>query len=56
MNFAIELTQQEYEQLLILLGYVAGAGEPYIKNMALSVANAINRNNPAWRKYEVEGG
>jgi hypothetical protein len=57
-DFPIELTQEEYHLLLLALGYAAGAagklGDQLSLQVALRLANAISRNNPKWRKYNLE--
>lgn len=53
----IELTQDEFESLLIALGVAVGT---FMKqkdwaevHRLMRLANAINRNNPNWTPYEV---
>lgn len=51
-----ELHENEYEALLLALGYATGAAverkEPLAETF-LWVANAVNRGNPNWRIYEL---
>lgn len=51
----IELTSDQFDSLLLQLGYAAGAatlrGEPL--HRFLRLVNAINEGNPDWTPYEV---
>ena len=52
----IELTDDEYMQLLIMMGYATGAAMKQDRKLAdnfLRLANAVNKNNPRWTRYEV---
>ncbi|MGH9665554.1 MAG: hypothetical protein ACRD9L_14105 [Bryobacteraceae bacterium] len=54
-KLTIELSRDEFELLLLALGIAAGsaAASPALFKDLLRLANAVNRNNPAWRPYEV---
>lgn len=53
----IELTDDEFDTLLLMCGYAAGAASNHddrrLANGFLRIANAINRNNPQWIPYEI---
>ena len=53
----IELTQDEFDMLLLMCGYATGAamekGNKRLGYGFLSLANAINRDNPHWTPYEI---
>jgi hypothetical protein len=53
----IELTNDEFEQLLLVLGYAAGKfvrdGERLRAEAVMRLANAVNRDNPNWMNYAV---
>jgi hypothetical protein len=53
----IELTQDEFDSLLVMVGYAAGAAfKEGNRNMAyrfICIANKINANNPRWFPYEI---
>jgi hypothetical protein len=51
----IDISQDEFDELLLALGYAAGdlmreGGNPYAM---LRLANSINEGNPAWTPYEL---
>jgi hypothetical protein len=54
----IDLTDEEFQQLVIMAGYAMGAatksGEQSLARSFLRVANAMNKNNPRWTRYQVE--
>lgn len=54
----IDLSDEEFQQLIIMAGYAMGAatksGEEALARSFLRVANAVNRNNPRWRRYNIE--
>jgi len=54
----IEITDEEFNQLIIMAGYAMGAahrsGEQSLARSFLRVANAINRDNPRWTRYQIE--
>jgi hypothetical protein len=54
----IELTRDEYECLLILMGYATAAalhhGDPKLVRSFQRVANAVSRNNPDWKPLQIE--
>jgi hypothetical protein len=50
----ITLTDNEFDSLLICLGYAVGAAWPVDRQLAVSfmrVVNAVNRDNPQFRPY-----
>jgi hypothetical protein len=53
----IEFSQRNYEMLLLVLGYAAGAlqrdGDRALFYRVLELANDINKDNPNWTAYEV---
>lgn len=53
----ITLSGEEYNSLLLMTGYAAGAaesgGHEGIRNSWLKLANAINEGNPDWTPYEI---
>ena len=53
----ISLTKDEYESLILALGYATGAamktGETNMQRAFLKLANAINRDNSSWVPYEI---
>ncbi|HEX5426624.1 MAG TPA: hypothetical protein VFW94_24075 [Candidatus Acidoferrales bacterium] len=55
----IKLSTEEYETLLLMMGYATAAAFESDKKLAysfLKVANAVNRNNPSWTPYEIPEG
>lgn len=54
----ITLTNEEYDELLIMIGYAAGSagkmGNMELRNNFLRLLNRINEGNPNWTPYEVE--
>jgi hypothetical protein len=54
----IELSNDEFDRLLIALGYATGAAYQRDSDLAdsfLRLANLINKDNPRWTPYKVEG-
>jgi hypothetical protein len=54
----IELSNDEFDRLLIALGYATGAARQQHSDLAdsfLRLANLINKDNPRWTPYKVEG-
>jgi hypothetical protein len=54
----IDLSEDEFEVLILALGYAAGAASkdnvnPSLVDSFIRVANAVNRNNPRWTNYEI---
>lgn len=50
----IELSRTEFDLLLLALGLAAGTVKDHkLFNNLLRLANAVNKNNPAWTPYEV---
>jgi hypothetical protein len=52
----IDLNGDEFDVLLIALGYATGAvskDNPGLADSFMRIANAVNRNNPLWTPYEV---
>jgi hypothetical protein len=53
----IELTHDEFDTLLLMCGYAAGAafdkGDRRLCNGFITLANAINRDNPRWIPYQI---
>lgn len=53
----IELTDDEFSQLLLMCGYAAGAAakgeERLLAYSFIHLANRINQNNPNWTPYEI---
>jgi hypothetical protein len=53
----IELTQDDYDSLLVLIGYATGAayqhGNLAMARRFLALANRINKDNPAWIPYDI---
>jgi hypothetical protein len=52
----ITLTTEEYDRLLILMGFAVGAAYEKDREIAyrfLELANRVNRGNPHWRSYEI---
>jgi hypothetical protein len=56
----IDLTDDEFTRLLILMGYATGAASASLDPSAplliphfLRLANAVNRNNPRWTPYVI---
>jgi hypothetical protein len=52
----IALTTDEYDRLLILMGFAIGAAYDKDRGMAyrfLDLANRVNRGKPRWRPYEI---
>lgn len=53
----IALTREEYETLLLAVGYATGAAlrdnDRKLMRAFLLLANAVNRDNPNWKPYEV---
>jgi hypothetical protein len=55
-NVVIELTCDEFDSLLIMMGYAAGAAsscDSQLLTSFLRLANAVNRNNPRWTPYAM---
>lgn len=56
-EYSFTLTRQQYETLLLMLGFATGAAHAQNnQSMAgsfLRLANEINKNNPDWTAYEV---
>lgn len=56
----VELEENEFEMILLALGYAAGAAmkekERAMANMFLYAANALNRGNPNWTMYALPEG
>ena len=58
MKKTIELSNDEFDRLLIALGYATGAARQQHGDLAdsfLRLANLINKDNPRWTPYKVEG-
>jgi hypothetical protein len=57
MTRTVQLSEDEYEGLLLMMGYAAGAaereGDKRLSRCFLRLANAVNRDNPSWTPYEV---
>jgi hypothetical protein len=53
----IELTNEEFDTLLLMCGYAAGAAFGHenkpLAYSFIAIANAVNRGNPRWRAYEM---
>jgi len=53
----IEFSQHDYETLLLILGYAAGAlqnqGQHGLFYRVIELSNHINRDNPNWTQYEL---
>jgi hypothetical protein len=52
----IELSQDDFELLLVMLGYGTGAAMQHDQKLAykfLALANRINKDNPNWTPYAV---
>lgn len=51
----IDLTETEFEMLILLMGQGAGNAMRANDDLRpwLRLANAINKGNPNWRPYEV---
>ncbi len=52
----IDISEDEFETLLIVIGYAVGArslGEP-LPHSWISLTNAVNEGNPRWTPYQVE--
>ena len=53
----IELDEEEFSQLLVMLGYAVGAatrdGHQILRDHFLRLSNAVNRKNPRWSPYHV---
>jgi hypothetical protein len=56
-EYTFTLTRDQYETLLVALGYAAGAAvareEHKLFFAFLRLTNEINKNNPNYRPYEV---
>lgn len=54
----IELTDDEFENLILMCGYAAGvalkSGDRRQLESFLRTVNAVNRDNPRWIPYEVD--
>jgi hypothetical protein len=52
----IDMTREEYNLLLIALGYATGAAKNLdLQQAFLRLVNMINEGNPNYTPYEVEG-
>ena len=55
----ITLTDEDFEILLLMCGYATGAAHQAddlkLGNSFLRLANEINKNNPKWTPYEIDG-
>lgn len=52
----LRMTRTDYNALLVVIGYAAGAdSEGFVSKMATKLANAINRGNPRWTRYRIDG-
>ena len=55
-DFPIELTEDEYRQLIFVLGYCAAAARekqhPDIVAMVYGSTNAVSRHNPRWQPFQ----
>jgi hypothetical protein len=53
----ITLSEDEYVSLLLAIGYATGAaslrGDGGYVGRLFRLANAVNRDNPAWTPYQV---
>jgi hypothetical protein len=52
----IELSDEEFEALVLALGTAAGAAGPADRPWfwaLIKLANAVNRSNPRWTPYEI---
>ena len=53
----IDLTDDEFNKLLLLFGYATGAAmvrdQKSLAYGFLALANRINQNNPNWIPYEI---
>lgn len=53
----IELTDEEFNDLLVMCGYALGAAvmrdEPKLARRFLVLGNQINQHNPRWTPYEI---
>jgi hypothetical protein len=55
-EIVVTLSQHEFNGLLIVMGYAAGAAFREDKRLAwsfLELANRVNRDNPHWTPYEI---
>jgi hypothetical protein len=54
----LELTEEEWSQLLVMMGYAAGSahrdGDHVMRDHFLRLSNAVNRNNPRWTPYVLD--
>lgn len=54
-NVVITLNRQDYDSLLLCLGYAIGGATKDnaldIANVFLRLANTVNQGNPDWRPY-----
>jgi hypothetical protein len=53
-SVTVEFTRDDYDVLLIILGYATGAAhDPDMQRMMIRFVNAINQGNPSFIPYEV---
>lgn len=56
-DFEVSLSRDEYNQLLLLMGYAIGAahtqGDMGLHADFIHLANRLNRNNPYWVPYRL---
>lgn len=54
----ITLTDDEFDNLLIMAGFATGAAmkqeDKRLANSFLRLVNSINRDNPNWAPYNIE--
>jgi hypothetical protein len=53
----LDMSQSEFNELVLILGYAAGAanqeGDRRMFYRLIAFANAVNEQNPNWRRYEI---
>jgi hypothetical protein len=56
-GFTVELSQTDFDALLLALGMAAGAclrdGQKGLALLVIELSNKINKNNPRWIPYET---
>ncbi len=56
-GFTVELSQADFDALLLALGMAAGAclrdGQKGLALLVIELSNKINKNNPRWIPYET---
>lgn len=56
---ALRVTQEEFDELLLVLGYAGGSAareqNRWMLPMSLRLVNRLNTGNPDFRPYEVPG-